>query len=108
MSGVRQSKITKCPLLAALGGKGLILESPLCATTYCFIYCTGVGANVILDCVGSSFVKQNLKSIGTDGRWVLYGLLGGGNVDGNILGALLKKRVSLLATTLRSRSIEVS
>ena len=77
-------------------------------TTYCFIYCTGVGANVILDCVGSSFVKQNLKSIGTDGRWVLYGLLGGGNVDGNILGALLKKRVSLLATTLRSRSIEVS
>lgn len=39
---------------------------------------------------------------------VLYSLLGGGNVDGNILGAVLKKRVILLATTLRSRSIEVS
>lgn len=62
---------------------------------------------MILDCIGGSFVEQNLKSIATDGRWVLYGLLGGGNVDGNILGALLRKRVSLFATTLRSRSLEV-
>ncbi|CAB4042348.1 quinone oxidoreductase PIG3, partial [Paramuricea clavata] len=68
----------------------------------------GAGANIILDCVGSSFVDKNLASIATDGRWILYGLLGGANVEGRFLGALLRKRISLIATTLRSRSLEVS
>ena len=64
--------------------------------------------NIVLDCVGSSFLDRNLKSISIDGRWILYGLLGGANVEGAFLGALLRKRVSLISTTLRSRSLEVS
>lgn len=66
----------------------------------------GKGADVIFDCVGSSFWEQNIRSLALDGRWVLYGLLGGGNVSGNLLRDLLKKRGSLIATTLRSRSLE--
>ena len=68
----------------------------------------GQGANVILDCVGSSFWEQNIKSIAVDGRWILYGLLGGNNVSGNLLGPVLKKRVSLIGTTLKSRPLAVS
>ncbi|CAH3187506.1 unnamed protein product, partial [Porites lobata] len=65
----------------------------------------GQGANVILDCVGSSFWEQNIKSIAVDGHWILYGLLGGNNVSGNLLGPVLKKRVSLIGTTLKSRPL---
>ncbi|XP_028398466.1 quinone oxidoreductase PIG3-like [Dendronephthya gigantea] len=66
----------------------------------------GAGVEVILDCIGSSFVDKNLASIAIDGRWILYGLLGGANVEGRFLASLLRKRVSLIATTLRSRSLE--
>lgn len=73
-----------------------------------FLFGLGKGVNVILDCVGSSFWEQNIKSLAVDGRWVLYGLLGGGEISGNLLGDLLKKRGSLIATTLRSRPLSVS
>lgn len=73
-----------------------------------FVISLGKGADVILDCVGCSFWEQNIRSLALDGHWVLYGLLGGGNVSGNLLRDLLKKRGSLIATTLRSRSLEVS
>lgn len=67
----------------------------------------GQGANVILDCVGSSFWEQNIKSLAVEGRWIVYGLLGGGNVSGNLLGNVLRKRASLIGTTLKSRSLAV-
>lgn len=63
---------------------------------------------MIVDCIGSSFWEQNVKSLAVDGRWVLYGLLGGGNVSGNLLGNMLKKRASLFGTTLRTRTLAVS
>ena len=37
----------------------------------------GKGVNVILDCVGASFWQQNAFVLAMEGRWVLYGLLGG-------------------------------
>ena len=63
---------------------------------------------MILDCVGSSFWEQNIKSLALDGRWILYGLLGGGSVTGDLLRDVLRKRASLIGTTLRSRPIAVS
>ena len=63
---------------------------------------------MIQDCVGSSFWEQNAKSLAVDGRWILYGLLGGGSVTGDLLNYVLKKRASLIGTTLRSRSLAVS
>ncbi|XP_071818529.1 quinone oxidoreductase PIG3-like isoform X2 [Apostichopus japonicus] len=64
----------------------------------------GKGVNIILDCVGSSYWSKNLEALAMDGRWVLYGLLGGPNVKGNFLGGLLRKRATLSATTLRTRT----
>jgi len=66
----------------------------------------GKGVNVILDCVGASFWEQNATAIAMDGRWVLYGLLGGGQITGDILAKILRKRIKLVGTTLRARSIE--
>jgi hypothetical protein len=42
-------------------------------------------------------------SLAMDGRWVVYGLMGGNSVEGPLLGLLQRKRASLLLTTLRNR-----
>jgi len=64
----------------------------------------GTGVNIILDCIGGSYSTGNLASLATDGRWVVYGLMGGPEVSGPLLGGVLRKRASILGTTLRSRS----
>nr|XP_046268795.1 quinone oxidoreductase PIG3 isoform X2 [Scatophagus argus] len=66
----------------------------------------GKGANVILDCIGGRNWEQNVSSLATDGRWVLYGTLGGRTVEGDLLGKLLSKRGHLLSSLLRSRSLQ--
>ncbi|KAK5858016.1 hypothetical protein PBY51_011217 [Eleginops maclovinus] len=66
----------------------------------------GKGADVILDCVGGSNWEQNISCLATDGRWVLYGLMGGRGVQGELLGRLLSKRGSLLCSLLRPRSLQ--
>ena len=63
--------------------------------------------DVVLDCVGGSHSTGNLAVLTTDARWVLFGLLGGRNIDGEgLLGKFLAKRISIRATTLRKRSAE--
>lgn len=64
----------------------------------------GQRVNLILDCVGGSYWKQNMKVLSRDGILVLYGLLGGAKVDGPILAFLLAKRAQIRASTLMSRS----
>lgn len=66
----------------------------------------GKGANVILDCIGGRNWESNVSSLAIDGRWVLYGTMGGRAVEGDLLGKLLSKRGHLLASLLRSRSLQ--
>ncbi|XP_042598990.1 quinone oxidoreductase PIG3-like [Cyprinus carpio] len=49
---------------------------------------------------------KNICSIAIDGRWVLYGMLGGKTADGDLLGKLLRKRGNLLCSLLRSRRLQ--
>lgn len=65
-----------------------------------------VGANLILDCIGESFYDQNIESIADDGTWVVYGLMGGGNINGDLFSKLLRKRITMTGTTLRVRPIQ--
>ncbi|HEY6379748.1 MAG TPA: zinc-binding dehydrogenase, partial [Candidatus Dormibacteraeota bacterium] len=62
----------------------------------------GRGVDLILDVMGASHLGPNLDVLATDGRLVVIGLQGGarGEID---LGAMLHRRHSLIATTLRSR-----
>ena len=46
----------------------------------------GRGVDIILDCIGGSYAADNLASLAVDGTWVLYGLMGGAEVSGPILG----------------------
>lgn len=48
-----------------------------------------------------------MHSLAMDGRWVLYGVMGGKAVDGDLLGKLLFKRGHILSSLLRSRNLQV-
>uniref|UniRef100_A0A8C4VZ44 Tumor protein p53 inducible protein 3 n=1 Tax=Gopherus evgoodei TaxID=1825980 RepID=A0A8C4VZ44_9SAUR len=69
-------------------------------------FTNGSGVDVILDCIGGSYWEKNLNCLSTDGQWIVYGLLGGGEVHGDLLARLRSKRGSLLTSLLRSREKE--
>ena len=63
--------------------------------------------DVVLDPVCSAYMADNIKLLNIDGRWVLYGMMGGATItEPALLQKLMAKRISLLPTTLRSRSAE--
>jgi putative PIG3 family NAD(P)H quinone oxidoreductase len=62
----------------------------------------GRGVDVILDIMGASYLDRNVSVLATGGRLVIIGLQGGSRAEIE-LGALLTKRASVIATTLRSR-----
>lgn len=67
----------------------------------------GKGVDVIIDFVGASYWDSHMKCIATDGRLVLLGLLGGSLTNAPLdMSILLRKRVSIIPSTLRSRSLD--
>lgn len=62
----------------------------------------GVGADVILDIIGAAYLARNVEALAADGHLVVIGLQGGATGELN-LGALLAKRGSVHATSLRAR-----
>src|SRR3954454_8260086 len=64
----------------------------------------GHGADVILDNMGAKYLPRNVETLATEGRLVVIGMQGGakGELD---LGALMRKRGAVIATTLRSRPV---
>lgn len=60
------------------------------------------GADVILDNMGAKYLQRNVAALAPDGRLVIIGLQGGVKTELNI-GALLGKRATVCATSLRSR-----
>lgn len=64
----------------------------------------GQGVDVILDCVGGTYLAQNLSLLREQGRLVCIGLLGGSTAEIN-LGLLLARRLRLIGSTLRRRSL---
>ncbi|PCJ45113.1 MAG: NAD(P)H-quinone oxidoreductase [Moraxellaceae bacterium] len=62
----------------------------------------GKGVDVILDPVGGDYFEKNIRSLNTDGRLIMIGIMGGrkSTVD---LGRLLVKRLRVMGSTLRSR-----
>jgi tumor protein p53-inducible protein 3 len=64
----------------------------------------GHGADVIVDFIGAPYLQTNLDAAAVDARIVLLAMMGGSRVDALNLRDLFKKRVSLITSTLRSRS----
>jgi putative PIG3 family NAD(P)H quinone oxidoreductase len=62
----------------------------------------GRGADVILDIVGAQYLERNVAALATGGRLAVIGMQGGTRAELD-LGALLSKRASVQASSLRSR-----
>ncbi|MBA3458296.1 MAG: NAD(P)H-quinone oxidoreductase [Deltaproteobacteria bacterium] len=64
-----------------------------------------VGAHVVLELVGGGYLDEDLRCTRPLGRIVLVGLLGGAKHELD-LGLILRKRLRILGTVLRSRPLE--
>ena len=64
----------------------------------------GEGVHMILDVVGAGYWARNLSSLAEGGRLVLVGLLGGARSETD-LGLILRRRLQVLGTVMRSRSL---
>lgn len=65
----------------------------------------GKGVDVILDHIGGKYLAKNLESLAIGGRLVEIGLMGGAQGEVN-LGLMLTRRLSIIGSTLRTRSAE--
>jgi putative PIG3 family NAD(P)H quinone oxidoreductase len=64
----------------------------------------GAGVDVVLDSIGAPYLADNLAALTVGGRLVVIGLMGGAKTELN-LGLLLARRLTLIGSTLRTRSV---
>jgi putative PIG3 family NAD(P)H quinone oxidoreductase len=64
----------------------------------------GHGADVILDNMGAAYLGRNVSALAVEGRLVVIGMQGGTRAELD-LGALMRKRAAIVATTLRARPV---
>ena len=62
------------------------------------------GVDLVLDPVGADYLAGNLQVMAVGGRLLLIALMGGSKAEAN-LGLVLMKRLRLLGSTLRARSV---
>lgn len=62
----------------------------------------GRGADVVLDIIGGAYLKRNIDALAVGGRLVIIGMQGGRTAEID-LSALMAKRGTVAATTLRGR-----
>lgn len=65
----------------------------------------GRGADVVLELVGGAYVPESLAALADRGRLVLVGLMAGARADVD-LGTVLRRRLRVFGTVLRSRPLE--
>lgn len=65
----------------------------------------GVGANVALDLVGGAYLRETVLAMAPRGRVMCVGTMDGPTAELN-LGLVLRKRLQLTGTVLRSRPLE--
>ncbi|MFT5805720.1 MAG: putative PIG3 family NAD(P)H quinone oxidoreductase [Candidatus Paceibacteria bacterium] len=63
------------------------------------------GVDVILDPVGGTYLEDNLRLLGMNGRLVLIGLMGGSKAEIE-LAMLMMKRLRIIGSTLRARPVD--
>jgi putative PIG3 family NAD(P)H quinone oxidoreductase len=65
----------------------------------------GHGADVVLDIIGGSYLQRNIDVLAVGGRLTIIGMQGGRKAEID-LGALMARRGTVSATTLRARPTE--
>ena len=64
----------------------------------------GRGVDVVLDSIGGRYLASNIDCLAPDGRLVIIGLIGGAKAEIN-LALLLMRRLRVIGSTLRTRSV---
>ncbi|MEP0860713.1 MAG: NAD(P)H-quinone oxidoreductase [Ignavibacterium sp.] len=64
------------------------------------------GVDVIIDFIGANYFKDNIESLTRDGRLILLATLSGGKVNEFDVRQILTKRLKIIGSTLRSRSLD--
>lgn len=85
--------------------EGIVVGTPPAFASEVLTRTNGRGVDVILDLVGGAYFEENLKATAVKGRIMLVGLTSGARAEFN-LGVALSKRLTLIGTVLRSRSLE--
>jgi len=95
----------KCAACVALGADDAInyKQDDFVAATLGLT--AGRGADVILDMVGGSYLARNVAAAAVEGRLAVIATLGGAKAELD-LRAVMQKRLSLTASTLRAQSVE--
>jgi tumor protein p53-inducible protein 3 len=62
--------------------------------------------NLVIDFVGSPYWKMNMDCIAMDGRMVCLAMLGGAKLENASLVPVLRKRLTVMGSTLRNRTDE--
>lgn len=96
-----ESKVARCVELGAAAGCDRHAAS---FAEQVREWTAGEGVDVILDPVGGAYLADNLASLKLEGRLVVIGLLGGARAE-LPLAAVLTRRLSVIGSTLRSRTI---
>lgn len=64
------------------------------------------GVDVIIDFIGANYFNDNIDSLTRDGRLILLATLSGGKVNEFDVRQILTKRLKIIGSTLRSRSLD--
>lgn len=62
--------------------------------------------NLIIDFIGEPYWEQNIEVLSMDGRLIYLSFLGGHKVKNLSLIPILRKRLSIMGSTLRNRSVD--
>lgn len=63
------------------------------------------GVNLILDFIGQPYFEDNLSALALDGRIIFLSLMGGNLIQNFNLSQMMSKRIQLIGSTLRNRSL---
>ena len=63
------------------------------------------GVDLVLDVVGGPYLSDNLRSLAVGGRLAVISVLGGPKAEVH-LGAMMQRRLTISATTLRARPVD--
>jgi len=66
----------------------------------------GHGADVLIDFIAAAYYQRNLASLALDGRMVMLAFIGGQQAETVDLRPMLTKRITVMGTTLRSRTLD--
>ncbi len=69
-------------------------------------FTNGRGVDVIVDFIGGPYFQKNLNAMAVEGRMVMLAFLGGPRLSEANLAAVLRKRLRIMGSTLRARSLD--